>query len=134
MTVLGLDFGLVRTGIAISDEKESYAIPLQTVLTKSILDFLVELRERESIDLVILGYPLSLKGHTNQMTQEVEEFKVQLVEQGFEVSLFDERLSTRRAQASLHEAGVSARKQKKLKDEMAAAILLQDFLDLKGRK
>ncbi|MBT3785484.1 Holliday junction resolvase RuvX [bacterium] len=124
----------MRTGISISDEKESYAIPLQTVLTKGILDVLLELRERESIDLVVLGYPLSLKGHTNQMTREVEDFKVQLVQKGFEVQLFDERLSTRRAQASLHEAGVSARKQKKLKDEMAASILLQDFLDSKRGK
>jgi len=131
MAVLGLDFGLARTGVAVSDEMEAFAVPLRAVPTSQLLDFLIEFREQESFRLIVLGYPLSLKGHGNPMTQKVDEFHQILISKGFEVFLFDERFSTKRAKSNLKEAGISEKRQKKIKDEMAATVLLQDYLDSK---
>ena len=133
MSILALDYGLVRTGVAISDEKETYAIPLETVHTENLYSFLNQIVQQETISRIILGYPLSLKGHTNPMTEKVESLQKKLESEGFQVELFDERFSTKRASMSLSEAGLSGKKQKKCKDEMAAAVFLQDYLDSSSR-
>lgn len=132
MTILALDFGLTRTGVAISDEKESFAIPMETVLTDELLDFLERCRFQESFRRIVLGYPISLRGHTNQMTARIDSFCEILKGRGFDVCLFDERLSTKRAKVTLKGAGFNEKRQKRMKDEMAAVILLQDYLESLG--
>ena len=130
MTVLGLDFGLKRTGLAISNPEESFAMPLETVETSDLLDHLLMVIEQEPFDRIVLGYPLSIKGHENEMTKAVHDIKALLESRlKVEVILVDERFSTRGAKRIARQSGVKWKKGKKLKDEMSASIILQDYFD-----
>lgn len=130
MTILALDYGLTRTGVAISDEEENFAMPMETVPTIEVVDFLERCRAQEAFRRIVLGYPISLRGHSNQMTVRIDSFHEVLKSRGFDVCLFDESLSTKRARGRLQVAGYNAKRQKRMKDEMAAVILLQDYLDI----
>ncbi len=134
MPVLAIDYGLKRSGLAASDPEDRYALPLDTVPTEDLLQAILSLREREGFEKIVLGEPLSIKGHSNPMTEKVAEFKLELESNGFTVFLMDERYTSRLALGSMAAAGMKAKKSKKAKDEMAACIILQDYLDSKNQE
>jgi putative holliday junction resolvase len=129
MPILGVDFGLKRSGLAASDAEDQYALPLETVPTEELLQVILSLREQEGFETIVLGEPISIKGHGNAMTEKVGVFKKELESKAFKVFLMDERYSSRLALRSMASAGLRAKKSKKAKDEMAACIILQDYLD-----
>ena len=130
MSLIGIDFGLKRSGIAVSDEKMSYSTPVETIETEELLEYLITLRLQEPyLKTIILGYPISLKGHKNEMTAHVDQFKDKLLKEGFEVLLMDERHSTNRAFSQMRNMGINSKKGKKFKDELAASLILQDYID-----
>ncbi|PCJ21254.1 MAG: Holliday junction resolvase RuvX [Candidatus Cloacimonadota bacterium] len=137
MSLIGIDFGLARCGIAVSDEKMSYSTPVETIETQELIEYLITLRLQEPyLKTIILGYPLSLNGRKNEMTAYVDDFKKKLIFEKFEVILMDERHSTNRAFAQMRQLGINSKKGKKFKDELAASLILQDYIDfkLKNRK
>jgi putative Holliday junction resolvase len=122
---LGLDVGLKRTGIARGSEAARLAEPLLTVNTTEVLKTLKDLIEEYNVTAVVVGLPRNLHGNNTQQTNWVRDW-VEHAKRKIDVTYYwqDEVLSTRIAEA----------KKLKLKnphdiDSLAAAIILQDFLD-----
>lgn len=131
--VLGIDYGRVRVGIAVSDPLGIIARGV-TVLkrTASLVEDVCRLAaELEAVTLVV-GMPLTLRGTGGEIAAEVEEFIGALRKEcGLPVIAVDERFSSSRAEATLIEMGVPKKKRrvKSEVDRMAAALILQDYLD-----
>ena len=129
---IGIDFGLKRTGISISDELGIIATPLKTVSPSELMQFLKALVQLENITTMVLGYPLGLNGADTDITQNVRYLKTAL-EKDFPllvITLFDERMTSKIAQQALIQgAPKKKRKQKGLIDQMSATIILQDYLN-----
>lgn len=131
--VLALDVGSRRIGVAISDEGGQFAMPLTTIATRSrqqaVQQIAALVAERE-VDEVVVGLPLSLNGERGPQAQLTETF-ARLLEAAISppINLFDERLTTVVADQMLRDMGVPADKRKARVDEMAAMIILQDYLD-----
>jgi putative Holliday junction resolvase len=134
MLTIAVDFGLKRSGIAVSDAENSFAMPLCTLPTAEVPEYLRKMHKEEGIGLVVLGFPLSLRGHENDMTRAVTAFQERLTALGFTVQVFDERSSTNRACTELFMVGVKGAKRKKLKDEVSAAVILEDFFQWRSRQ
>ena len=118
---LGLDWGTKRIGLALADEETSLALPYKTVA--NISEVLFEIKE-EDIDVVVVGSPKKMSGEEAN-NKEWEFFVKQLKEKsGIEVELLDERLSSLAADALSGED-----RDKAGRDEIAATLILQDYLD-----
>tara|TARA_B100000767_G_C19772731_1_gene540927 strand:- start:838 stop:1248 length:411 start_codon:yes stop_codon:yes gene_type:complete len=129
---IGIDFGLKRTGISISDELGIIATPLKTVSSSELMKFLKELVHSENIMTMVLGYPLGLNGADTDITQNVRYLKTALEKEFtlLKITLFDERMTSKIAQKALIQgASKKKRKQKGLIDQMSATIILQDYLN-----
>ena len=118
---LGIDWGTKRIGLALADEETSLALPYKTVA--SLAEVLFEIIN-EDIDLVVIGSPKKMSGEAAN-NKEWEKFVTQLkAKAGVEVELLDERLSSLAADALSGED-----KDKAGRDEIAATLILQDYLD-----
>jgi putative Holliday junction resolvase len=139
LRIVGLDIGLRRIGIAISDATGTLARPLG-VLTRAASDA-AALRlvaneiarlasEEDGVATVVVGLPRRLDGTANDMTPRVQAFAEQLrTASGLPVVLQDERLSSREAERRLAVREKDWRVRKRKLDAAAAAIILQDYLD-----
>lgn len=138
MRLLALDVGERRIGVAASDETGSIASPLQVIRrTSKVEDFwkIAQLvRDLEAEGLVV-GYPLNDDGSAGPQAQSVERYVTALrgaLEDGGltpEVVLWDEHMSTQRAQTILIETGRKVTRRREWIDAVAAAVILQDYLD-----
>lgn len=132
--LLGLDWGEVRTGVALSDEMRILASPLTTLTQRKGKRFpagdLMELVERHAPTGVVLGLPLGLDGEDTASTRAVRELAVTLAKiLPVPLVLWDERLTTARAMRAIREQGGSTRGRKEEVDALAAAVLLQHFIE-----
>lgn len=131
--VLAIDFGLKRTGIAITDPLGMIASPLETVQTSVLGKFLREYFLKEEVNVVVVGLPKRLNNEDTHATQPVlrfvEQFKKKFPEK--EVSLVDERFTSKMALASMVEGGMKKkdRREKGNIDKVSAAIILQSYLE-----
>jgi len=134
MRVLALDLGSKRIGVAVSDMTGTVASPL-TVITRSRSrahdhQRIAELVREEEAELVVIGLPLSLSGHTGPAAKAARiesDALATLVD--VPIEMYDERLSTVTAQRALTEAGVRGPAGRQIIDKIAAAVFLQAFLD-----
>jgi putative Holliday junction resolvase len=139
--VLGLDAGERRIGVALSDELRLLATPL-TVLDRGrglapALDALAELARRETVTAVVVGLPLNADGSAGKQAARAERF-AQLVARvvGLPTHLWDERLSTQTAEEIVRAQGRDLRRLRARGelDAVAAAVILQDYLDHAERR
>ena len=134
--VLGIDAGERRVGVAVSDELRLLASPL-CVLDRArglapVLDALTAVAQREGIAQMVVGLPLNADGSQGQQARRAQDFaRVAARVVGFPVELWDERLSTKEAEAIVRAQGRSTRRvrQRGQLDAIAAAVILQDYLD-----
>lgn len=129
---IGIDFGLKRTGISVSDDLGIIATPLKTVASPDLMQFLKDLVLSENIETMILGFPLGLNGTDTDITPNVRLLKLALEKEfpQLKIVLFDERLTSKIAQKTLTQgASKKKRQQKGLIDQMSATIILQDYLN-----
>jgi len=130
---LGLDVGDRRIGLAISDPNGRIAVPLRTLhrtAQDSAFDAIAALVAEEDVEAVVVGLPLSLDGSTGPQAESVQEFVRQLLPAiNVPVTLWDERLSTVQAEQMLRRDRPASRKGKAEQDALAAAIILQGYLD-----
>ena len=134
MRALGIDLGSKRIGVAVSDRSGTIATPLVVVLRSGdrARDHrrLAELVAEEEAERMVVGLPLSLDGSMGPAAlaavAEAEEIASVV---GVPVETFDERLTTVRAQRSLIEARMSREARRRLVDKVAAAVMLQTWLD-----
>ena len=131
--VIGLDFGSRRIGVAVSDELRLTAQGLENVRARpeekavEVLKRLV--REYNAVEIVI-GLPLNMDGTSGPGAEAARGFAARLgAELSVKVHLSDERLTTAMAEKALLEANLSREKRKKLRDRLAAVLILQNFLD-----
>lgn len=129
--VLCIDFGLKRCGLAISDPNRIIASPLQTIASETLEAWLeIEIPKRQ-ISEIVLGYPTRLDGTDTHVTENIRLLK-QVLETKFpqlQIRLFDERFSSKMASTAISQMGHKKKKQDKgLIDQVAAALILQEFL------
>jgi len=128
---LGIDFGLKRTGLAITDDLGLIASPLVAVPSEKLMEFLIKLIPKEKIKLIVLGFPTSLNGSDTHITENVRLFKTALEKQfNLPVELQDERMSSSRAMQAIHQGGKAKQKKNKgLVDTISATLILQDYME-----
>jgi putative Holliday junction resolvase len=131
--ILALDVGGRRIGVALSDTLRMIASPLTTlraVPRQRVLAELAKLVHDYEVTVVVVGLPLTLSGEIGPQAQVVQAFAAEL--EGVisvPVRLFDERLTTVAAERMMVELGIKPEQRKARIDEVAASIILQDFLD-----
>jgi putative Holliday junction resolvase len=133
MRSLGLDVGERRTGVAISDAQGLVAFPLSVIdhrNEEAAIADVVRLAQQHQVELIVVGLPYSLDGGLGRQAEKVKAFSERLGQRiGVDVQLWDERLSTVAAERSMIEAGTKRGKRKLQRDAVAAAFILQGFLD-----
>jgi putative Holliday junction resolvase len=131
--LLGVDFGSVRIGLAVSDPDRKFAFPLE-VRERGSRDadaaFFRALVEREEIGGLVVGLPVHLSGREGTSAVEARTFGAWLGEQtGLPVVFYDERFTTVQAESALWEAGLTHKRRRARRDKVAAQMLLQAYLD-----
>ena len=133
--ILSIDYGLKRTGIAVTDEYQIIASGLQTIESKELLSFLDNYFRTEKIEKVIIGDPIQMNGLPSQSADLVNKFIVEFKNHFPEMVLekVDERFTSKMAFQSMIDMGVkkTKRQDKALVDKIAATILLQTYLERK---
>lgn len=133
--IVGLDFGTVRIGVAVSDERHILARSLgmlqnTTDFSKKLMDLL---KKEGAIDKIVVGLPLKLSGQDSAMTEATRKFAKTLEESSkLPVELWDERLTSALIERSLVDAGVRRKERAQMSDTLSAVIILQSYLDRKG--
>jgi putative Holliday junction resolvase len=135
MRILGLDHGTKRIGVALSDELGMIAQPLEFIPAHPEDDVFVRLKElieRNHVSEIIVGMPRNMNGTMGPAAEKAQVFIGQIKDH-FDTPVrdWDERLTTVQAQRVLISAGTRRSKRKEKVDKMAAAILLQSYLDSK---
>ncbi len=130
--LLGIDHGDSRIGLAISDELGSFAHPYRTLQSSAkVMDEIRTIVEREQISGIVIGLPKNMDGTLGPSAAKAKSFGEQLAQviPTTNILFWDERLTTREAQRALHAAGKNTKQSKKMIDQVAAQILLQNYLD-----
>lgn len=129
--ILGVDPGERRTGLAIADDETLFARPLEVVDAQVTdpVERIVELCETLEVEVVVVGRPVSLSGQSGPAVDRQQVLVARLREAGLEVEEFDERLTTVVAEKALRAAGGKARDRKRIRDAVAAQVMLQGYLD-----
>jgi putative Holliday junction resolvase len=129
--ILGIDYGRVRIGIAISDELRLLAHPLETIaFGPEAIGRIAQVAHERNVDSIVVGVPKLMSGREGSAALEVKLFIEQLREQTkCSVISWDERLTTVAAERALREAGKKTRATRGYVDQVAAQMILQGFLD-----
>jgi putative Holliday junction resolvase len=130
---MALDVGNRRIGVALSDPSRTLSRGLQVIQRRSgeaDRALIARLVCEHEVEKIVVGHPLHLDGSVGEQARRVEEFATQLREAvGVSVVLWDESYSTERARQVMIEAGTKRDDRKKRLDAVAAAVILQDYLD-----
>ncbi len=133
---MAIDFGMKRTGIAVTDPLKIIATGLTTVETKQLLSYLKEYMMKEPVELFLIGDPKNLDDSDTHATPLVGNFVKELNKQFPEIPVkkVDERFTSKMASRAMLDMGMKKkqRQNKALVDEIAATIMLQEFLQGNG--
>tara|TARA_X000000950_G_scaffold258375_1_gene325749 strand:+ start:49884 stop:50372 length:489 start_codon:yes stop_codon:yes gene_type:complete len=140
--ILAIDLGHRKTGLAISDPKKKYSIPMRVLNynKKDLFNKLLKNIEDYNIGSIVIGIPLNFDGSENKKTQSIKDisknFNTFLENNNFKIPIFfwDERYSSLEATEKLKNLCIKTIKQKKIIDKFAASEILQDFLNFKNKK
>ena len=131
--ILALDYGRKRIGLALSDELRLTAQPLKTLARKNRAEDVRRLREicrEQGVARIIVGHPVHMTGEAGPMAEEAARFAARLKkEMGIEVELLDERLTSWEAEQTVAGTRSPRRRDRAALDDVAAAILLREYLD-----
>jgi len=133
--ILALDYGTIRTGIAVTDELQIIASGLTTVNTKSIFSFLTSYLKNENVELFIIGEPKQMNNSESESEQYIKPFieKLKLTFPKIPIKRVDERFTSKMALQSMIDSGLKKkqRQNKALIDEISATLILQTYLQSK---
>lgn len=138
MRILALDHGSKRMGVAVCDEMEMMAQPLEFIPAEPFDQFLARLKtliKEKEIELIVVGMPRNMDGSYGPAALKVQEF-VAILKDALAVPIqtWDERLTTTQAHRLLREGGQRRQQRKQTVDGAAAAILLQSYLDARAQR
>ena len=134
--ILSIDYGLKRTGIAVTDPLQIIATGLTTVESRELIPFLKDYFSKETVELIIIGEPRNLDDSATHATLLVEKC-IKALQKNFPaipVKKVDERFTSKMAKDSMLEMGLKKmqRRNKALVDEIAATIMLQEYMASQG--
>jgi putative Holliday junction resolvase len=137
--ILAVDWGEIRIGLALSDETQTLASPLETLVRRAgkrlPMPRLLELTSMHQPVGVVVGLPLSPEGTEEESAAAAREMAATIAKRtGLPLELWDERMSTARALAAIWEQGGSTRGRKPEVDALAASVLLQHYLDARRNR
>jgi putative Holliday junction resolvase len=131
--ILAVDYGRKRAGIAVTDPLQLTAGNLTTVSSAEIFNFLEDYLAREPVDCMVIGYPKQMDNTESEAVVYIKPFVKKLRRNfpGFDIQLFDERFTTKMARQALIEGGArqKVRRNREIKDQISAVILLNSYLD-----
>ncbi|MBO4613282.1 MAG: Holliday junction resolvase RuvX [Bacteroidaceae bacterium] len=131
--VLAIDYGVRRTGIAVTDPLQIIANGLTTVDTRQLLRFLQDYVTKEQVERFVVGRPMQTNGRESENLKNVQQFVVQLQKAipDIPVTWWDERYTSVMAHQTMLDSGIGrmARRNKALVDEISACIILQGWME-----
>ncbi len=133
--VLAIDYGTVRIGLAQSDPLGILASPLETLRWNGrddsyVLEYIAKLCAEGDIAEILIGKPLRTDGRSSELAQAAQDFGRRLAERtGLPLRSWDERYSSVLANRALNQMGVKAPQKRQMVDQVAAQIILQEYLD-----
>lgn len=135
MKILAVDYGDVRTGLAVCDEMEILASPLGVITQRQqplVVEAVAEQAKTCGAKAIVVGYPLNMDGSAGERAQKCRELAELLKEKtGLDVELWDERCTTVSAHKALNVTNTRGKKRKSVVDQVAAVMILQSFLEHK---
>ncbi|MEI7509062.1 MAG: Holliday junction resolvase RuvX [Flavobacterium sp.] len=130
--ILAIDYGIKRTGIAVTDDFQIIASGLTTLPSETLISFLKDYFLKEKVELVLIGEPKQMNGQPSESTEIIEKFVRKFIETFPEMKVVrtDERFTSKMAFKTMIDSGLKKkqRQNKALVDEIAATIMLQDYL------
>ncbi|AXT20790.1 Holliday junction resolvase RuvX [Flavobacteriaceae bacterium AU392] len=130
--ILAIDYGLKRTGIAVTDELQIIASGLTTVATKELLTFLNDYISKENVELFLVGEPKQMNNEVSESETLIQPFLKKLSKSfpAIPIKRVDERFTSKMAFQTMIDSGLKKkqRQNKSLVDEISAVIILQSYL------
>ncbi len=138
MIIMSVDLGKARTGLALCDKTEFLASPYKVIFEKSpqkLLQKVADAAKEAKAALIVVGLPKNMDGSEGESAQNARAFAAQLAElTEVETVMQDERGTTITAHSFLNDTNTRGKKRKNVVDEVAATIILQNFLDARKNK
>jgi putative Holliday junction resolvase len=133
--ILAIDYGIKRTGIAVTDDMQMIAFGLTTIASDTVISFLKDYFTKEKVTLILVGEPKQMDGTPSQSAEIINAFvaQFQTMFPTIPVERVDERFTSKMAFQTMIDSGLTKkqRQNKALVDEIAATIMLQDYLHYK---
>ncbi len=130
---MAIDYGKVRTGLAVTDDMQIIASALQTVETSKLIEFLKTYFQLNKVEEIVVGLPTDLRGNLSEIETEIQQFLEQFKTEfpQIKINRFDERFTSKMASFFISQSGKSKkeRQQKGLIDKVSATLILQNFLE-----
>lgn len=135
--ILGIDYGDVRVGLAISDSLRITAQGLDTLVIngsdKKFINGIKELRKEYDFDEVVIGYPKNMNGTKSEKTEKIDSLIPKIEQLGLVVHKWDERLTTVSAYKTMKEMKISQKEKNRVADRFAATYILEGYLNMLSR-
>jgi putative Holliday junction resolvase len=136
--IIGIDYGLKRIGIAVTDPLQIFASPLNTISPAEFDNFITDFLKKNEIDAFVIGYPVQMNNQPSESVVYINPFikKLKKTFPGKNIFLADERFTSQMALRTMIDGGVKKkdRQDKSMVDKISASIILQSFLDNKSNK
>ena len=133
--ILAIDYGEVKSGIAVSDESKVFAFGLATIETKNLIDYLEKYSTENEISEFVIGQPKKMNDQFSDIEELIKIFisKLSLKFSGIPIYRYDERFSSKLAFKAMIDAGINKknRRDKYIVDKISATIILQGYLKSK---
>lgn len=138
MKIMAVDYGDVRTGLAVCDRTEFLASPIGTIEEKNaqlLAMKIAHMAEQYEVKEIIVGYPVNMNGTVGPRAQKCSDFAGLLSRiTDLPVNLWDERSTTVTAHSYLNETNVRGKKRKQIVDTVAATVILEGYLEYRRKK
>ena len=130
--VMGIDYGVRKIGVAISDPLKIISYPYKTIDVKKTPDYISEIKkivDEKKIESIVVGYPITLSGNSSAQTEITQNF-IDKIASVLNISIYkcDERLSSQEAKRYLREQNIKIGHNKEKVDQMSASLILRQFL------
>lgn len=134
--IIAIDYGMKRTGIAVTDELQIIATALDTIETPKLIDFLQKYLSENNVSEMVVGLPMRMHGEVGQLETEIQKFiqKVKAKFPALPVQRQDESFTSKMASQAIFMSGAKKKKRqdKSLIDKVSATIILQSYMESKN--
>ena len=129
---VGIDFGIKKSGVSISDSNKLISFPLETIETKNLLDYIKQISNDENIEIVVIGKPLKLNNEIHDLEEKVVKFIKSLKNNhpNIQVERIDERFTSKISKQIIIQSGLGKknRRDKSIIDKISASLILESYL------